>query len=162
MIYDIDYLSSSRFEAMTGDPQTAVVSITDPGGSDARVPAGFGPVLRLKFDDLDETSLCGGSTGRPMSAHEAQSVVAFLARIHSAPEISGLLVHCEMGRSRSAAVAWYALAFGGRMTSERRIDGINLMVLRMLEDVSGRQLPRPTGMLVPAGFSLSVRDCSSC
>ena len=49
MIYDIDYLSSSRFEAMTGDPQTAVVSITDPGGSDARVPAGFGPVLRLKL-----------------------------------------------------------------------------------------------------------------
>ncbi len=88
-----------------------------------------------------------------MSAHEAQSVVAFLARIHSAPEISGLLVHCEMGRSRSAAVAWYALAFGGRMTRERRIDGMNLMVLRMLEDVSGRQLPRPTGMLVPAGLA---------
>ena len=55
-------------------------------------------------------------------------------------------------------LAWYALSYGGRMTRERRIDGINLLVLRMLEDAGGRRLPRPTGMLVPSGFSLSGRD----
>ena len=55
-------------------------------------------------------------------------------------------------------LAWYALSYGGRMTRERRIDGINLLVLRMLEDAGGRRLPRPTGMLVPAGYSLSGRD----
>ena len=85
-------------------------------------------------------------------------MVSFLDRIQGAPDITGLLVHCEMGRSRSAAVAWYALAFGGQMTRERRIDGINLLVLRMLEDAGGRRLPRPTGMLVPAGFNLSGMD----
>lgn len=158
MINDIDYLSSSRFEAMTGDPRTAVVSITDPGSSDARIPAGFGPALRLKFDDLDESSLGSGSVGQTFSRLDAEAVASFLDRVHVAPDITKLLVHCEMGRSRSAAVAWYALSFGGQMAHERRIDGINLLVLRMLEDAGGRRLPRPTGMLVPAGFSLSGRD----
>ena len=158
MINDIDYLSSSRFEAMTGDLRTAVVSITDPGSSDARIPAGFGPALRLKFDDLDESSLGSGSVGQAFSRLDAEAVVSFLDRVQGTPDITGLLVHCEMGRSRSAAVAWYALSFGGQMTRERRIDGINLLVLRMLEDAGGRRLPRPTGMLVPAGFNLSGRD----
>ena len=89
---------------------------------------------------------------------DAESVVSFLDRIHGAPEITGLLVHCEMGRSRSAAVAWYALSYGGQMTHERRIDGINLLVLRMLEDAGGRRLPRPTSMLVPVGFCLPRKD----
>lgn len=158
MITDIDYLSSSRFEAMAGDPGLAVVSITDPGSSDARIPAGFGPALRLKFDDLDEESLASGSVGNTFSAAEARMVVSFLDQVHSAPDIRGLVVHCEMGRSRSAAVAWYALAYGGRMARERRIDGINLLVLGQLEAAGGRCLPRPAGLLVPAGFSLSQMD----
>ena len=162
MINDIDYLSSSRFEAMVGDPGLAVVSITDPGSSDARIPAGFGPALRLKFDDLDEESLAIGSTGHNFSAAEARIVVSFLDQMHSAPDIQGLVVHCEMGRSRSAAVAWYALAYGGRMAKERRIDGINLLVLKQLEAAGGRRLPRPSGMLVPAGYSLSRMDRPVC
>lgn len=158
MINEIDFLSSSRFEALTGEPGLAVVSITDPGSSDARIPHGFGPAMRLKFDDLDEASLASGSVGKAFSGAEAQSVLSFLDKIHRTSDIRGLVVHCEMGRSRSAAVGWYALAYGGRMARERRIDGINLQVLRQLENAGGRRLPRPTGMLVPAGFSLSGMD----
>ncbi len=154
MIRDIDFLSSTRFERLVGDPSLAVVSITDPGSSDARIPSGFGPSLRLKFDDLDDANLVGGSVGQPISPSEAAATVSFLDDIHLDSSIRGLIVHCEMGRSRSAAVAWYALAYGGSITSERRIDGINLLVLAQLEAAGGRRLRRPTGMLIPPGFRL--------
>ena len=155
MIQTIDFLSASRFEALQGDAGLAVVSITDPDSSDARIPAGFGPVLHLKFDDLDEFSLSGGSVGQVFSPADAHEVTSFLDRIHRDQNNRGLIVHCEMGRSRSAAVAWYALAYGGRFVNERRIDGINLLVLGLLEKVGNRRLPRPAGMLVPAGFRLN-------
>jgi predicted protein tyrosine phosphatase len=154
MLNNIDLLAASQFEAMHGISGLVVVSITDPGSSVARVPVGFGPILRLKFDDLDESNMATGSTGKVFSATDARAVVSFLDEMHQSQNVKGLLVHCEMGRSRSAAIAWYALVYGGRLTRKRRIDGINLLVLSQLEEAGGRCLPRPTKMQVPAGFRM--------
>lgn len=152
MLNSIDFISSSRMEAMRGNKRLAVISITDPGSSDTRISSDFGPVLRMKFDDLDADSLAAGSTGRVFARGDAEMVVSFLDMVNRDEDLCGVVVHCEMGRSRSGAIAWFALSFGGAMTNERRIDGYNPLVLEALEAASGKRLPRPSGMLIPAGF----------
>lgn len=154
MIQFVDFVSAAKIEAMQGDSRWAVISITDPGSSDTRIPRGFGPVLRLKFDDLDDESIAGGSEGLVFSPSDADAVLNFLADAHRNTAIHGVIVHCEMGRSRSGAIAWYALSYGGEMVNSRRIDGYNNLVLKTLESVGGRSLPRPTTLLVPSGFWL--------
>lgn len=150
-------MSAARFESTDADSGLGVISITDTGTSDAMVAEGFGPVLRLRFDDLDDENLAHGSVGRVFTAKAAETVVRFLDALHRAQDMRGLLVHCEMGRSRSAAVAWYALSYGGRLLKQRRIDGTNQLVLRLLENAGGHGVPRPTGMLAPAGFCFRER-----
>ena len=157
MIKFVDFVSASKIESMRGDPSWAVVSITDPGSSDARIASDFGPVLHLKFDDLDDDSLSSGSTGRVFTMDDAQTVHCFLYAVHRDSQINGVIIHCEMGRSRSGAITWYALAFGGEMLNERRIDGYNSLVLRMLERSIGIPIPNPTGMIIPAGTRISVQ-----
>lgn len=152
MIQYVDFVSSSKIESMSGDPVWAVISITDPGSSDSRISEAFGPVLRLKFDDLDDDSLSSGSTGQPFSASDAMAVLSFLDAQNDDARITGVIVHCEVGRSRSGAIAWYALSYGGQMLHERRIDGYNDFVLKELEQARSVHLPRPTGMLAAAGF----------
>jgi len=137
---------------MPGDKALAVISITDPGSSDARISPAFGPALRMKFDDLDADSLASGSTGRVFAHGDAERVVSFLDMVDRDASLDGVIVHCEMGRSRSGAIAWFALSYGGAMDKERRIDGFNPLVLEALEAVRGQRLPRPDGMLVAAGF----------
>jgi len=148
----VDFVSSTRMEAMQGDKTLAVISITDTGSSDTRISPGFGPVLRMKFDDLDADSLAAGSTGRVFAHGDAERVVSFLDAVDRDADLQGVIVHCEMGRSRSGAIAWFALSYGGEMAKERRIDGFNSLVLEALESVRGKRLPRPSGMLVAAGF----------
>lgn len=154
MINTVDFVSSPRMEALQGEKSLAVISITDPGSSDTRISPEFGPVLRMKFDDLDADSLAAGSTGRIFAHGDAERVVSFLDMLDRDASIQGVVVHCEMGRSRSGAIAWYALSYGGEMANERRIDGFNPLVLDALEAVRGKRLPRPSGMLVAAGFRL--------
>ena len=152
MINIVDFVSSTRMEAMQGDKTLAVISITDTGSSDTRISPGFGPVLRMKFDDLDADSLAAGSTGRVFAHGDAERVVSFLDAVDRDADLQGVIVHFEMGRSRSGAIAWFALSYGGEMAKERRIDGFNSLVLEALESVRGKRLPRPSGMLVAAGF----------
>ena len=154
MINTVDFVSSTRMEAMQGDKSLAVISITDTDSSDTRISPGFGPVLRMKFDDLDADSLAAGSTGRVFAHGDAERVVSFLDAVDRDAGLKGVIVHCEMGRSRSGAIAWFALSYGGEMAKERRIDGFNSLVLEALESVRGKRLPRPSGMLVPVGFKL--------
>ena len=152
MIAFVDFVSAAKIETMRGDPSWAVISITDPGSSECRIDPNFGPVLKLQFDDLDEDSLASGSTGQIFSPDDAKTVLSFLDGVNRDTGINGLLVNCEMGRSRSGAIAWFALVYGGRMLHERRIDGYNDLVLKILEQEIAVQLPRPTEMLVAAGF----------
>ena len=152
MINSVDFISSCHMEAMPGDKRLAVISITDPGTSNTRISSDFGPVLRMKFDDLDADSLASGSTGRVFARCDAVRVVFFLDMVKRDTDLSGVVVHCEMGRSRSGAIAWFALSYGGAMANERRIDGYNPLVLDTLESACGKRLPRPSDMLVPAGF----------
>src|SRR6186713_2632158 len=78
---------------------TAVISITEPGRF-AKIPAGFAAVLRLKFQDYEDTRK------HPDSAvlfhpRQAEQVARFLNEHRG----KNILVHCAAGVSRSGAVA---------------------------------------------------------
>lgn len=152
MISAVDFVSVSRMERMTGIPNAAVISITDSDSSDAQICSKFGLLLRLKFDDLDHESMAAGSTGVVFRPEDAGLIIAFLEHVQQHRELETLTVHCEMGRSRSAAVAWFAACvYGARFLCDRRIDGINTLVLGMLEQAAGKSVPRPKGLIVQAG-----------
>jgi len=85
-----------------------VVSITSPDSRPARLAEGYRDVLRMAFWDLAAPCQWGGETLLPISRRQAEAIVAFLERWHAHPESLTLLVHCEAGISRSAAVARYA------------------------------------------------------
>lgn len=85
----------------------AVISITDPGRKPARIGhrQGLRAVLALAFDDAEPTGpLADLPAGlRPMIEADAQAIWRFVDEQRGQVEV--LVVHCEMGMSRSPAVA---------------------------------------------------------
>jgi predicted protein tyrosine phosphatase len=97
---------------------THLISIASPAGSPAAVwsnvdpPRGFGKVprrIRLLFDDIE--ALDGGVWQArgfvPPSIVDVKRIVKFLMKV---PREALVLIHCQAGQSRSAAVGW-ALAY---------------------------------------------------
>lgn len=160
MIVEIQYLPRLAAETYPGDIRTVVISIQTPGQAPAELSPGFGDILRLWFDDLSET-LWTDLAKRPVVPDEgrdggpvdtlgfiwfdtrlADIVRLFIQEYHERPEPFKLLVHCEAGQSRSAAVAlWAATYTGTALTFDdeaRRL--LNDRVLRLLQRPSNPNL----------------------
>ena len=112
-ISKVQYTSRKLAEQLRGSPYMAVISITDPTTPEAKLDPLFRHVLRLSFFDAvpaDEfMPACPGLFDR----HMARLIDAFIAELHAAPFEISLMVHCEYGVSRSAAVALFAEALTG-------------------------------------------------
>ncbi len=112
-ISQVQYTSRKLAEQLRGSPYMAVISITDPTTPEAKLDPLFRHVLRLAFFDAvpaDEyMPPCPGLFDRQMAAQ----ISAFIEELHSAPFEISLMVHCEYGVSRSAAVALFAEALTG-------------------------------------------------
>jgi predicted protein tyrosine phosphatase len=80
-------------------------------------------VLSLRFDDIEELVLNGDGNGensaktistespknvKLFNIKMAQKVVNFVEQIATSRRENNLIIHCEAGRSRSAAIAKYA------------------------------------------------------
>lgn len=156
MLDQVDFVSTNRLESMQGDPSWAVISITDPGTSVARVHPDFGPVLRLSFDDLDHGNIVNGCAGRQFGLHEFRQVMAWLDTLKANPCIRGVLVQCEAGRSRSAAMAVFISGvYGAKFANRRRVDGFNELVLSMFETMTQSKVGRPQNWIVMPGDVIS-------
>lgn len=111
-VSEINFVSRETAEAQLFAPDTAVISITDPGRRPAALAAHFSPVLRMSFFDA-----IPGDEFIPMAfsgcfdAKMAKQIVAFVERLHSTPALYKVIVHCEQGVSRSAAVALFVEAY---------------------------------------------------
>lgn len=109
------FASREEAEAAQPDLHLAVISITNPEQKLAEIGSGWFDVLRLQFHDIDLNRPISAHLRadllrryQPMSEEQAAEVVQFVARMVAA-KVVGFLVHCEMGVSRSAAVAkWIA------------------------------------------------------
>jgi predicted protein tyrosine phosphatase len=112
-ISQVQYTSRKLAEQLRGSPYMAVISITDPTTPEANLDPLFRHVLRLAFFDAvpaDEyMPTIPGLFNRDMAAQ----ISAFIEELHAAPFEITLMVHCEYGVSRSAAVALFAEALTG-------------------------------------------------
>jgi predicted protein tyrosine phosphatase len=118
MITRVGFCGREQAVDTPGRPDTAVISITNPGTTPASIRPGWGALLRVEFMDYDMDSIVSPwiradieQLGKHMTAAQAAEIVAFVREL---PEgITELLVHCEAGVSRSAAVALWACGRSG-------------------------------------------------
>jgi len=101
----IEFLSEKDMKALSPSPFYGVISITDPGRR-ADIQDGWGSVLRLQFDDIEEAEPLrpyGGSSYWPFDKEDAKRIIDWLKANET--KLSDIYVHCWGGISRSAAVA---------------------------------------------------------
>lgn len=120
----VSFVSRAAAEAAHFTADTAIISITDPGKRVAQLDAWFSRVLRLSFFDAipgDEfiPIPIPGCFDRGM----AQDILAFLTALQADDLAYQLVVHCEQGLSRSAAVALFAAAYAAAPLTERERAG---------------------------------------
>ncbi len=119
-INQVYFASRQLAESLAGNPYMAVISITDPSTPEAKLDHLFHHVLRLSFYDAapaDEylPAPVPGLFDRLM----ARRIVDFVRDLHAAPFEISVMVHCEYGVSRSAAVALFVEAYTGAPLTAR-------------------------------------------
>ena len=111
-IRQVSYTSRLHAESLTGSSQVAVISITDPGSDEASLDPGFLNVLRLSFFDAVPADEYLPAPLPGLFDHlMARRVGDFTSQLHAAPAEISVVVHCEYGVSRSAAVALFVSAY---------------------------------------------------
>jgi predicted protein tyrosine phosphatase len=113
-INQVFFASRELAESLVGNPYMAVISITDPGTPEAKLDPLFQHVLRLSFfDALPADEYLPAPMPGLFDHRVAAQIRDFIQALHAAPFEISLMVHCEYGVSRSAAVALYAEAYTG-------------------------------------------------
>lgn len=112
-INHVFYTSRKLAESLAGNPYMAVISITDPTTPEARLDPLFRHVLRLSFFDAVPADEFQPSLPGMFDRSMARQIDAFVREIHAAAFEMSVMVHCEYGVSRSAAVALFTAAFSG-------------------------------------------------
>lgn len=111
-ISQIFYTSRASAESLAATPHMAVISITDPGTPPAKLDPRFKDVLRLSFFDAEPADEYLPSPITGMFDHVmARQIGDFVQKLHATPGNISLMVHCEYGVSRSAAVALFVAAY---------------------------------------------------
>lgn len=129
------FASRQMAESLDGRPDIAVISITDPGTPEAQLSPSFHGVLRLQFFDAvpaDEyLPAPHGLFERPM----ARQVSEFVQTLGAGTMPVSVLVHCEYGISRSAAIALFVEAWSGAPLEAREFacDANEWVIDRMLD-----------------------------
>lgn len=119
-IEEVLFVSRRTAEALMFYPDTAIISITDPGKRLAALPVWFRQVLRMSFYDA-----VPGDDFIPIPVpgcfdhHMAREIHDFVDSLHRAPETCRIVVHCEEGVSRSAAVALFVAELTGADLPDR-------------------------------------------
>jgi predicted protein tyrosine phosphatase len=96
---DLVVLSREDAEFYEPGPNEICISISDPDALPADVSPRFAAVLRLNFDDLNERNQ---QSDILFAADHARAITDF---VDLWPDADRLIVHCNMGVSRSPGVA---------------------------------------------------------
>lgn len=111
-ISQVCFTSRLRAEALVANGHTAVISITDPGTPDANLASGFKDILRLSFFDAVPADEYLPAPMPGLFDHlMARRISAFVGVQHADQGDIVVIVHCEYGVSRSAAVALFVEAY---------------------------------------------------
>jgi predicted protein tyrosine phosphatase len=122
----------SRADAEEYEPRgrEICISIFDPDAEPARISSRFSSVLRLSFDDMIEM-------GEPTDILFARDHAIAIARfIDASPAVDRIVIHCNMGVSRSPGVALGLCDLHGWPTArfERSYPGWNRLVRTVMRE----------------------------
>jgi predicted protein tyrosine phosphatase len=128
-------LSREEVERYEPGRKEICISISDPFAKPARLSPRFQSVLRLYFNDVVER---GDPSDILFEAEHAAAITTFL---DSAPEFNRLVLHCNMGVSRSPGVALGLCDLKGWATAEleRKHPGWNRLVRRVMRNSAKSQ-----------------------
>lgn len=119
-INQVFFASRELAESLAGNPYMAVISITDPGTPAAKLDPLFRHVLRLSFfDAMPADEYLPAPLPGLFDRHLARQIGDFVDELHAAPFAISMMVHCEYGVSRSAAVALFVEAYSGAPLAAR-------------------------------------------
>jgi len=118
-ITHVFFASRELAESLAGNPYMAVISITDPGTPEARLDPLFHHVLRLSFYDAVPADEYLPAPHGLFDRLMARRIGDFVEELQSAPFEISVMVHCEYGISRSAAVALFVEAASGAPLTAR-------------------------------------------
>ena len=123
-------LSREDVEHYEPSSREICISISDPGAAPAGVSPSFAAVLRLQFDDVAER---GDPADVLFAEQHAREIIAF---IDEWPDVDRIVLHCNMGVSRSPAIALGLCDLHGWATAEleRSHPGWNRLVRGILAD----------------------------
>ena len=148
----VQYTSRKLAEQLCGSPYMAVISITDPTTPEAKLDPLFRHVLRLSFFDAVPADEYMPALPGLFDHRMAAQISTFIDELHAAPFEISLMVHCEYGVSRSAAVALFAEALTGAPLEAREFTyEANQWVLDLLE-------ARHTGLAIDVPRPLLSRE----
>lgn len=133
-ICKVQYTSRKLAEQLRGTPYMAVISLTDPTTPEAKLDPLFRHVLRLSFFDAVPADEFMPALPGLFDHHMAAQICTFIEELDAAPFDISLMVHCEYGISRSAAVALFAAALTGAPLEAREFAyEANQWVIDLLE-----------------------------
>ena len=119
-ISSVHFASRELAESLAGNPEMAVISITDPTTPEAKLSPIFPHVLRLAFfDAVPADEYLPAPMPGLFDHHMAKEISRFVQALIEAPLRYSVLVHCEYGVSRSAAIALFVEAVSGAPLSAR-------------------------------------------
>ncbi|HET7613109.1 MAG TPA: hypothetical protein VFK26_04235 [Gemmatimonadaceae bacterium] len=121
-------LSREDAESYAPTGREVCISISDPQAPPARISESFVAVLRLHFDDVVEST---DPSDILFGAEHAREIDRFIERW---PDAERIVVHCNMGMSRSPGVALGLCDLRGWATAalERSHPGWNRLVRKKL------------------------------
>jgi predicted protein tyrosine phosphatase len=136
-IKQVLYASRELAESLAGNPYMAVISITDPGTPEAKLDPLFRHVLRLSFFDAQPADAYLPAPMPGLFDHlMARQISDFVRDLQDAPFEISVMVHCEFGVSRSAAVALFVEAYSGAPLAAREFTyEANQWVIERLSDM---------------------------
>jgi predicted protein tyrosine phosphatase len=149
-------LSRADAERLPELPSIAVISVTAPERPPANIP-GFAHVLRLSFSDVDFlnpdlSARAKEKLPRAFTAEHGSAIRTFVETLP--PEITSVVVHCEGGYSRSAAIAVALHRLYGYHTELPHLSQANASIVRVMTE-GARALRKPKNDSRRAPTSLS-------
>jgi predicted protein tyrosine phosphatase len=106
MITSIEYTSRRDIERRQSNPETVVLSIRGLDERSPRLAKGWADVLSIQFDDVVPGE--GFGCEEPMTLEDARTISGWIRQWASDRRQVKLVIHCNAGVSRSAAVALWA------------------------------------------------------
>ncbi|SFI00085.1 hypothetical protein [Modicisalibacter xianhensis] len=106
MITSIEYTSRRDIERRPANADTVVLSIRGIDERSPRLAKGWTDVLSIQFDDVVPGE--GFGCEEPMTLEDARTISGWIRQWASDRRQVKLVIHCNAGVSRSAAVALWA------------------------------------------------------